>query len=44
MEYSQTMRPGSTYTSTLTFEAPTGPFSIVMLSGNFDGEDLFIWE
>ena len=44
MEYSQTMRPGSTYTSTLTFEAPTGPFSIVMLSGSFDGEDLFIWE
>lgn len=44
MEHSQTMRPGSTYTSTLTFEAPKGPFSIIMLSDNFGGEDLFIWQ
>lgn len=33
MEYTQKMRPGSTYTSTLTFEAPAGAFSIIMLSG-----------
>lgn len=44
MEFSQTMRPGSTYTSTLTFEAPTGAFSIILLSDSYGGEDLFLWQ
>lgn len=44
MEYSQTMRPGSTYTSTLTFEAPTGPFSIILLDNSYGGDDLFMWQ
>lgn len=44
MEYSQTMRPGSTYTSTLTFEAPDGPFSVIMLTDSFGGDDLFMWK
>lgn len=43
MEYSQTMRPGSTYASTLTFEAPTGPFSIILLDDSYGGDDLFMW-
>ncbi|WP_404386637.1 DUF4352 domain-containing protein [Knoellia locipacati] len=44
MEYSQTMRPGSTYSSTLTFEAPKGPFAIIMLTDSFGGDDLFMWK
>lgn len=44
MEYDQTMRPGSTYTSTLTFEAPKGAFSIIMLDDSYGGDDLFMWQ
>lgn len=44
MEYSLTMRPGSTYTSTLTFEAPKGAFNIILLDNSYGGDDLFMWQ
>ena len=36
--------PKGTYTSTLTFEAPKGAYSIIMLTGGFDAEDLYAWK
>lgn len=44
MEYDHRIRPKGTYTSTLTFEAPNGAYSIIMLSGGFDSEDLYGWK
>lgn len=43
MDYGHKIRPGGTYTSTLTFEAPKGPFTVIMLTGSYDGEDLHGW-
>lgn len=44
MEYGHKIRPGATYSSTLTFEAPKGAFSIIMLNSSFDAEDLYGWK
>jgi hypothetical protein len=44
MDYSQKIRPGGKYNSTLTFEAPKGSFTIIILSNSFDGEDLHGWK
>ena len=44
MDYSQKIRPGATYKSSLTFEAPKGAFSVVMLDSTFGGSDLALWK
>ncbi|MDN5767573.1 MAG: DUF4352 domain-containing protein [Humibacillus sp.] len=44
LEYGHKIRPGATYTSTLTFEAPNGPYSIILLTGSYGGEDLYLWK
>ena len=45
MEYgSHQIRPGGTYSSTLTFEAPkTNDFTVVMMDNTLGGEDLYGW-
>jgi|EBPBio282013_DNA_FD.fasta_scaffold08940_2 hypothetical protein len=43
MDYGHKIRPGGKYSSTLTFEAPTGAFTIIMLTNSYDGEDLHGW-
>jgi hypothetical protein len=43
MDWGHKIRPGATYKSTLTFEAPRGRFSIIMLTGTWDSEDLHGW-
>lgn len=42
--YGQKIRPGGTLKTSLTFEAPSGKFSIILLSNSFDGDDLHIWQ
>ena len=42
--YDQKIRPGGTLKTSLTFEAPAGAFSIVLLDSTFGGEDLYIWK
>ena len=41
---SRTIRAGGKYLGTLTFEAPRGKFSLIMLTDSYGGEDLAIWE
>lgn len=43
MDYETKVRPKGTYTSTLTFEAPKGPFTVILLTASYDGEDLHGW-
>jgi hypothetical protein len=43
MDYSVKIRPGTTFRSTLTFEAPDGPFSVLVLTNDFDGVPFAGW-
>lgn len=43
MDYDVKVRPGSTYKSVLVFEAPKGPFKVLILSGSYDGEPFAAW-
>jgi hypothetical protein len=43
MDFEVKVRPGSTYRSTLVFEAPNGPFSILILTNSFDGVPFASW-
>lgn len=44
MDYGHQIRPGATYSSTLTFEAPKdNNFKVIMTDGSFKGEDLYAW-
>jgi hypothetical protein len=43
MDYSVKVRPGTTFRSTLVFEAPNGPFSILVLTSDFDGVPFAGW-
>jgi len=42
LDYGQKVRVGGTLKTSITMEAPNGPYSIVMLTNSFNGEDLFI--
>jgi len=45
LDYGQKVRVGGTLKTSLTFEAPKGAFSIVLLSESFgNGDDLYIWK
>lgn len=43
MDYDVKVRPGSTFKSVLVFEAPKGPFKVLLLSGSYDGEPIAAW-
>lgn len=43
MDYDVKVRPGSTYKSVLVFEAPKGPFVVLMLNSSYDGEPIAAW-
>ncbi len=44
LDYGQKIRPGATLKTSLTFEAPTGDYGVVLVSNSFSGDDLFIWK
>lgn len=44
LPYDQKVRPGGTLKTSLTFEAPAGAYSIVLLTSSYGGEDLYIWK
>jgi hypothetical protein len=43
MDFSVNVRPGTTFRSPLVFEAPNGPFSILVLTSEFDGVPFAAW-
>lgn len=43
MDYDVKVRPGSTFKSVLVFEAPKGPFKVLLLSDSYDGEPIGAW-
>lgn len=43
LDYERTIRPGATLSTNLTFEAPEGEFSIILMTSTWDGEDLHAW-
>jgi hypothetical protein len=43
MDYDVKVRPNSTFRSVLVFEAPKGPFSILILTNPYDGEPFASW-
>lgn len=42
--YGTKIRPGGTLKTSLTFEAPDGAYSVVLLTNGFSGEDLHLWQ
>lgn len=44
MDYDVKVRPGSTYTSLLVFEAPKGAFKVLILTSPYDGEPFAAWK
>lgn len=44
LDYGVKVRPGGTLKSSLTFEAPDGKFSVILLTNSWNGEDLFLWK
>jgi hypothetical protein len=43
LDYSKKIRPNSTFKSVLVFEAPDGPFKILILTNTFDGVPFAAW-